>query len=293
VSTYPPALGVPGDFYFHYTTREAAFEYILPDRQLRLSPAHLVQDPLESNPAFLGAEFGLSDNPEVDYENQVSAMEAGMRLQQLRRHSKVLSLTIDVPDHDGNAEVFGRGYARARMWQQYAENHQGVCLMFRRELLHAKALDEIQGRTAGAWADGVIYTERGILDNPAATLMPNPATTDADVVEQHIRNHLKSIFFTKLLDWETEHEYRFVEPSMDDGYTFVDIGDTLACVILGWKFPEWQAHGAFEMCQSVGATTWLMQWDRARPMPVQIGCDQLPRGAGQMVGQGIDLPGPA
>ena len=129
MSTYPRGLGVPGEFFFHYTTREAAFDSILPDGQLRLSPAHLVNDPLESNPAFLGAEFGLSDNPEVDYENQVAAMEAGTRLQQLRRHSKVLSLTIDAAGHEGDAEVFGRGYARARMWQQYAENHQGVCLM--------------------------------------------------------------------------------------------------------------------------------------------------------------------
>ena len=276
MSTYPHALGGPGDFFFHYTTREAAFEYILPDRQLRLSPAHLVNDPLESNPAFLGAAVGQTDSPEVDYENQVAAMEAGMRLQQLRRHSKVLSLTIDAPAEDGNAEVFGRGYARARMWQQYAENHHGVCLMFRREPLQTNALSEIQGRTPRAWVGAVSYTQRGILDNPAATLMPNPATTDADVVEQHVREHLHWLFFTKLLDWETEHEFRFVESSTDDGYTFVDIGDTLAAVILGWKFPEWQAHGAVEMCQSVGATTWLMQWDRARPMPVQLGRDELP-----------------
>jgi hypothetical protein len=72
----------------------------------------------------------------------------------------------------------------------------------------------------------VSYTQRGILDNPAATLMPNPATPDTDVVEQHVREHLRWIFFTKLLDGETEHEYRLVESSMDDGYKFVDIGDT-------------------------------------------------------------------
>jgi hypothetical protein len=281
VSTYRQALGVPGDFFFHYTTREAAFEYILPDRQLRLSPAHLVQDPLESNPAFLGADFGVSDNPEVDYENQVAALEAGMRLQQLRRHSKVLSLTIDAPPRDGDVEVFGRGYARARMWQQYAENHQGVCLMLRRERFATKALAEIQARTVGVWAGAVSYAQRGILENSAATIMPNPATTDIDIVEQHVRDHLKWLFFTKLLDWETEHEYRFIELSMEDGCTFVDIGDTLAGVILGWKFPEWQAHGAVEMCRSVGATTWLMQWDRARPMPVQIDHDELPRGPGR------------
>ena len=51
--SYHPALGKPGDYLYHYTTREAAFEHILPDRTLLLSPAHRMRDPLESNPAFL------------------------------------------------------------------------------------------------------------------------------------------------------------------------------------------------------------------------------------------------
>jgi hypothetical protein len=91
--SYDPALGNPGELYFHYTTREAAFEHILPDRTLRLSPAHRVRDPVESNPAFLPAEYGMTDNPQADYERQLVAMEAGMKLQQLRQCSKVLSMT--------------------------------------------------------------------------------------------------------------------------------------------------------------------------------------------------------
>ena len=115
------------------------------------------------------------------------------------------------------------------------------------------------------------YTQRGILENPAATLMPNPAAASADeIVAEHVRLQLSWLFFAKLLDWQSEHEYRFVEPSIEDGYTFVDVSDTVAGVLLGWKFPEWQAHGAREICESVGASLWLMQWDRARPLPVQI-----------------------
>ncbi len=89
--------------------------------------------------------------------------------------------------------------------------------------------------------------------------MPSPASATADeIVAEHVRTQLPWLFFTKLLDWQSEHEYRFVESSMDDGYTFVGIGDTLAGVILGSKFPEWQAHGARELCESVDAMLWLM-----------------------------------
>jgi len=40
--------GKPRDYFFHYTTREAAFAHILPERQLRLSPYSKVNDPMES-----------------------------------------------------------------------------------------------------------------------------------------------------------------------------------------------------------------------------------------------------
>lgn len=103
-----------------------------------------MRDPLESNPAFLPAEYGMTDDPQADYERQAVAMEAGMKLQQLRQCSKVLRMTIDADDYDSDAEVFGRGYARARMWEQYAENHPG-----RLSDVPARGVQRPSDRTAG------------------------------------------------------------------------------------------------------------------------------------------------
>jgi hypothetical protein len=36
------------DYIFHYTTRDAAFGHIIPERRLRLSPYRRMRDPLES-----------------------------------------------------------------------------------------------------------------------------------------------------------------------------------------------------------------------------------------------------
>jgi hypothetical protein len=36
-------------------------------------------------------------------------------------HAKLLSLPVDAPSYTGTAEIFGRGWARARMWEQYAD----------------------------------------------------------------------------------------------------------------------------------------------------------------------------
>jgi Protein of unknown function (DUF2971) len=144
------------------------------------------------------------------------------------------------------------------MWEQYAENHQGVCLMFQRNVFHARVIAQLTRRSPDSRADQVAYTQRGILENPAATLMASSATADADkIVAEHVRVQLRWLFFTKLREWQSEHEYRFVESPTDDGCTFVDVGDTLTGVILGWKFPEWQARGAREICESVDAMLWL------------------------------------
>ena len=241
--SYDPKLGQPGDFFFHYTTRQAAFQHILPALQLRLSPALVMRDPLESNPALVSGSWYVSDDPKAQRAVEATVMQASLDLQQLRRCSKVLCLTIDALDYVGDAEIFGRGYARARMWEQYAEKHKGVCLMFRRGDFEASVLEQLRSRSPESWGHAVTYKHRGILEDAAATVLLPSNLRATDLRSDHLRKHLQSIFFTKLTDWQSEHEYRFVESSWNERRTFVDIGDTLAGVILGWRFPGWQTPG--------------------------------------------------
>ncbi|MGO9902647.1 MAG: DUF2971 domain-containing protein [Solirubrobacteraceae bacterium] len=257
--SYHTALGAPGDYFFHYTKRGAAFEDILPRRRLRLSPALRMRDPLESNPAFVLPDI-------VD----VTGLEASDRLQQLRRCSKVLSLTIDARGYDGDAEIFGRGFARARLWEHYAENHHGVCLVLKRDAFHANVLAQLQSRSPHSLAREVRYTPMGIWTDSAATLLPTQGRGGEEAASEHAESHATSLFFTKLMDWESEREYRFVEPSTEDQCTFVDIGDTLAGVIVGKDFPDWQMPSLFTTCDRIGAQPWQMSWDRSIPSPVQI-----------------------
>ena len=276
VSFYDRALGYPGDFFYHYTTRETAFEHILPTRWLRLSPAFRMRDPLEGHAALIGGAWYVPDDPDAQraIARGERMVQASVGLRQLRRCSKVLSLTIDGRDYVGNAEIFGRGYARARMWEQYAENHQGVCLMLRRRDFEAIALRQLKSRSRDAWADEVRYTQRGILDELAATVMapsnPGADLTAEELTQEHVDKHVKSIFFTKLMDWQSEHEYRFVESSTDEEYTSVDIGETLAGVILGHKFPDRQTPDVLALCDRVAAQVWRMSWDWSRPSPQLI-----------------------
>src|ERR1700758_1592285 len=102
-----------GDYFFHYTTREAAFEHILPERQLRLSLYLRMRDPLEAQAPWLGAGLTVPEDPREEEKLHQAHFEAQRKLAELRAEAKLLSLTIDASGYKGPDEVFGRGYARA------------------------------------------------------------------------------------------------------------------------------------------------------------------------------------
>ncbi len=91
-----------GQFFFHYTTREAAFPRILPERRLRLSPCSRMRDPLEAKAPALASGLTVPEDPGVQEEMGRAYFEARDEIARLRRQTKLLSLTIDAPGYDAN-----------------------------------------------------------------------------------------------------------------------------------------------------------------------------------------------
>jgi hypothetical protein len=112
--------------FFHYTTREAAFGDIIPFRRLRFSTYARMRDPIENKQwAFPAAYFAREE--EADEPREQAYFEFHHLAAEIFHQAHLLALTVDTtyawPD-----EEFGRGWSRARMWEQYAEAHKGVCL---------------------------------------------------------------------------------------------------------------------------------------------------------------------
>jgi hypothetical protein len=102
-----------------------------------------MRDPMEAQKMILAGAGGVPDDPESDRAMQRSWIDAWGQISTLRGRTKLLSLTVDAPSYTGTAEIFGRGWARARTWQQYAENHAGVCLLFHRERFQDVVLSQL------------------------------------------------------------------------------------------------------------------------------------------------------
>jgi hypothetical protein len=236
------------DCFFHYTTREAAFEHILPTAQLRFSTYERMRDPLESRPwQFTGAWFVNPENPHLG-EKQLFGFYQGSH--GVFRLAHLLALTVDAKGYAPDAEHFAKGWSRARMWEQYAENHAGVCLVFDQERLKVNVTADLE-RQLGIrpYHRDVEYSQTG--------------------GESYINLPLAQ-FPEEIDDAFVQHEYRFVITASPDEPLYVDYGDALVGVVVGWKMPDWERPAAIEAAHMVGIAPVEMNWRMGRPVPVPL-----------------------
>jgi hypothetical protein len=256
----------PDKYFFHYTRRDAAFAGILPSGRLRLSTYGEMRDPLENQPwRFTFAGYGERDDATLatDLASYTEFEERANR--SIRDCSHLLSLTIDADPTPGHAqEPFCRGWARARMWEQYAEDHQGVCLVFDRERLSQSIEESLVRREFMAlYHRPVVYEDSRIRGRVVDW---NSLKSEPGYFVRYIEQHVDSLFFTKTLDWETEQEYRFVAVSQTSTPPVeADFQDSLVAVIAGEQLPHWEYPGIVKACHDVGAEALLMRWRAWRP----------------------------
>lgn len=260
----------PGRYFCHYTSWHTASEHILPTGQLRLSPYHLMRDPLEAEPPAVGAGVSLPPGDEEALRRSgVAHLEAQEMLARVRQNSKLLSLGVDSPWAAQSSDPdrrFGMGWARSPMWQHYADNHRGVCLIFDREKLTRSVGAQLQRRHPDSRNGEVRYSKTGLSGEHHVTLFLDGTSDGGEQGRRHLRRYASEYFFVKLIDWEHEHEFRFVEVSEDDGYGFVEYGDALLGMMLGHGFPPGLEEIAVDLADVTGIEISQILWAFNGPM---------------------------
>lgn len=165
----------------------------------------------------------------------------------LRAGARVACFTVTrEPTKDAAlATNFHQGWARARMWDQYAEAHQGAVLVFACEPL-VRLVDEalpvsdrrMFGSNLVRYVDRPLSLELNMEDVSARGL------EEAVEALQIARGAPGELYFTKNTDWESEQEFRIVsvewKVAVETPVEPLDIsfGNTLLAVVLGQDFPE-------------------------------------------------------
>ncbi len=109
-----------------------------------------------------------------------------------------------------------KGYAIAPMWGHYAQKGNGVCLCFdKNKLLNNHKSNEFK-------YSSIKYKKSY---NPDVVL-------NSDDVENEIFKQTENIFFKKEKSWSYEQEFRLIKRCGKDEYEYLDIEDSLLCIII-------------------------------------------------------------
>lgn len=272
-SPEPDAGSHSADMLHHYTTR-AGLAGILDSGVLRLSELSKMNDPRE-NRAYNFASVGGSGPVPDSYrtsEYTLNLRETANAV--LRDKVRLFSATVDSLISGGSG-YWGRGFARARNWHQYAEAHQGAVLVFDRETLVdlAQSVNGVERVLHGP----VSYIDRQIeqasedtwLGFNTSDLETRSPREIAEDWQDRFSNHL---YFEKSLDWASEQEYRIV--ALADGEVEIPIATALRAVILGEITPAYEANVLGTRLRRLGVSSlsvMRMFWQSGHPGAMVVG----------------------
>jgi hypothetical protein len=225
----PDDSGDLGEFVYHYTGWDR-LEHLM-ENGLRLGTLAGMNDPRESKDWLLNA-VTLSGVP----VNRTALNEA---VADYKRKIRIGAFCLDLPSTPDGSQS-SRGYARPRMWAQYADNHRGVCLILDRERL-GKAIRARYPDDGKCWVQAGKVHYKAAHDDPSwITIQYREDDVSAGVL-QSFNAHRDTIFFVKHMDWRDENEYRWVYFDADQAETgddgrkghFVNINGSVVGLVLG------------------------------------------------------------
>ena len=252
-------------YVFHYTTYSSALGILL-SHQMRLGSLINMNDPLEFQDHH-GEGLVFHGNPSNEFlaskiqnfENAVTEKEKTVRL---------VSFSVDAPffnQPNGCQENFfnnlSKGWARSRMWAQYADNHKGVCLIFEKDNLEKAFRSAFNSESCKVFCKKVNYT--------------NDLTALKDTLSKSCESFLTldkiEFLFQKCEDFRDEQEFRLllINKALKDVKEVVSfpIKGSLCGAIMGARFPkenEATLKKAMECCDSE-IRLFSIWWDYGEP----------------------------
>lgn len=226
------------DMVFHYTSMKTAVQHILGEGKLKLNPCSHAHDPFEFTiPSFSGAY-----TPSLDIK--------GIDLFHLSHCLKDFAAMVCFCGNPGGDctyyDLLKQGFAKMRMWNQYGENHNGVCIAFSKKRL----IEILEKSGFEYWVGNIEYSDKNPLtsfNNPRHPAgMKNGIGGDNlprlyPAARDYAQMWHKNLYFTKSADYRDESEWRIVAWSDEPGLKekavplYLDIRDAIVAIVLGCR----------------------------------------------------------
>jgi hypothetical protein len=239
------------DSVFHYTKYEKAIEFILKDRQIKISRFRTTNDPVEYKQRIFGAGY-IGDWTQ-------SASEKLLRYKRIiNKLFEYNALFISTCMNKYSRGGINRGYDNLRMWSQYGQDHKGICFILSKKdmIEELKQSKDIYG----AYHGKVNYNGS---DKKQKIFLGATRSSDVEVDEdyfitKYFRKNNRIHFFTKVRDYRDENEYRFVIVSKSPQDRFLKINRALKGVIIGDRFDDVYLPTIKELCS--GLPCFSLKW---------------------------------
>jgi len=154
------------------------------------------------------------------------------------------------------------------MWDQYAAQHKGVCLIFNFEKLKAAFHEQYKNHT-------YTYESMRYIDRPLYDTQESPAfIINIDYLEKmgpkdyalaHIVKHRNRMFFEKAKDWENESEFRFMIFECKQEEYFLDYKDSLQGIVFGESCSEQDISRVVSLTESKAIQYQKLLWRNCTP----------------------------
>lgn len=225
---------------FHYTRKSTALENILFDDCFRFSSLVNANDPYEYNDKLIGAIGWDWDNSVEEKIHETCKIVGKL----IAENVSYISCCRNRIEKDS---LTNYGFLKSRMWSQYGENHEGICLIFSREKLVRIIREQFSNEEFTIYEGDVNYKDYVNDTIGPRSVKVNSDTFDTEtpinVAFKHLQKYQKELLFCKQLDYKDEDEYRVVALRKPEGENLqpapeFSISKCLIGVVLGDRFPK-------------------------------------------------------
>ncbi len=214
---------------YHYTKTQTVYEYILHTNKLRLSERKTSNDPIENfiDRSVVRSSYGYTDTKKADDE---TASKVSKFILENIKNSKQLCFckNNDNPELQKfmvlPSEYYG--FLKPRMWDQYGDKYNGVCLVFDKKILKENNPD--------IYSNDIKYINyEEFFWNSISIDLNNLYKIGLNEYCKNTFEKIKNLSFLKHKDYSGENEYRFI--SFSNSETYLNIGNSLKAIIVSKK----------------------------------------------------------
>lgn len=218
-------------FLFHYTKYSSALGILL-SRQMRMSPLAKMNDPLEFEDH--GKEGFVSNGDPSKEAYLAMARDYYNAVKEKKNAVRLACFSMDLPkdDHENAYNNLSKGWAHSRMWAQYADGHEGICLIFDKSNLINAFENSFKSISCKTYCGEITYT------NDLYTIQDELSKP----CESFLTQDKIDFLFKKSADYRDEREFRLLLINKDlknpaESVSF-PVENSLCGVITGAKFPK-------------------------------------------------------